>query len=763
MIGYSQTERMCRVLAPLGDDSLLLQQMVARESLSRLFRFDLTLVSEHEDLAFDQIVGKPIAIAVELQDRKQRWFHGIVSRFAQGAAQGRFVAYRAEVVPRLWLLTRRTNCRIFQHLSVPDIVRQILGEHGISDLKLELVASYPEREYCVQYRETDFDFVSRLMEHEGIGYFFEHEEKAHTFVMFDSPGAAPVCPDQGTAIYASASDEGSPSGDIYQLDFERELRPGAYALTDFNFEQPSLSLLSATTSGTCVGSNASLEVYDYPGSFLLPPDAETRVKCRMEAEECASVWANGESRCAAFAPGYRFDLRGHYRSDTNDTYLITEVEHRVVESSGETEGEPARYDNTFRCMPHAVPYRPLTTTHKPRIHGAQTATVVGAAGKEIDVDVHGRIVVQFHWDREGQRDENSSCRVRVAQNWAGKGWGLIAHPRIGQEVVIDFLEGDPDHPLVIGRVYNGEQTTPYALPANSTQTGVKSRSSPGGGGFNEWRFEDKAGSELVYIQAQKDRSTLTKNDDSQSVGHDRSRSVGNDESVDVGNDQKVTIGNNQTISVGTDRTRSVGSNESVSIGSNRTKDVGADETVSIGSNRSTTVGASHTESIGASETLSVGADRTRSVGGSETVTVTAARTHSVGVNEMINVGAAQEVTVGAARTLSVGAAQTTTIGAVHSVSVGANESIDVGGDRSLSVGGGQSSDIGADAATKAGGNYAVDAGKSVSIVAADEIVLKVGSAKLVMKKNGDILLDGKKINVKASGDIVMKGSKILQN
>ena len=766
---YSQKERMCRVVSPLGDDALLVQRMYAREAISELYAFELELLSERDDIAFDEIVGKSLTVSIDMQNGKQRHWNGVVSRFAIGPTHGRFASYRAEVVPTLWVLTRRSGCRIYQHLSVPDIAKKLFGELGVSEVKFELQRSYPQREYCVQYRESDFNFLSRLFEDVGISYYFEHGEKANTLVVFDSPGANPPCPNQATAIYASASDGGGRSGEVDEWSLQRELRSGAWASTDYNFEQPSLSLLSSAPTSHGIANNAKLEIYDHPGDYLLPAHGESFVKTRMEAEESASFEARGSSTCPSFTPGYRFDLRGHFRKDANDSYVLTSVQHRVVDAVGDH--HETSYENAFTCRPHKVPLRPLCTTPRPVIHGVQTATVVGAAGQEIDVDAHARVVVQFHWDREGKRDANSSCRVRVAQNWAGKGWGLIAHPRIGQEVVVEFLEGNPDKPLVTGRVYNGEQTPPYGLPANSTQTGIKSRSSPGGGGFNEIRMEDKAGSELVYVQAQKDRTTLTKNDDAQTVGHDRTRSVANDE--------KVSIGANQTIAVTADRTRTVGANESVTVGASRKKNVAADET--------STIGANYTQSVGAS--------RTRSVGGAETVTVALARTHSVGINDATTVGAAQEVTVGAARTVTVAGAQTTTVGAAHTVSVAGGQTVNVGGkqsttagsdvslsaggkhsvqvasDQSVSVGGKQSVDVSADRSANAGGdatesasgNFSVSGGKKVLVSGGDEIILSSGSAKIVLKKGGDISIEGAKITINASGDLVLKGSKIHQN
>jgi type VI secretion system secreted protein VgrG len=746
---YTQKERMCRMSSPLGDDALLVRRLRMREAVSSSYLLELELLSERDDVAFDHIVGKSVAVSLELNNQKSRHYHGLVSRFAHSGARGRFVAYRAEVVPALWLLTRRSGCRIYQHQSVPDIAKKLFAELGVTEVRQELAKSYPPLEYCVQYRETDFNFVSRLFEDSGISYFFEHGPKADTLVLFDTPdGNAPV-PGQATAIYATASGAGGTSGEISEFHVERELRPGKYSHTDFNFEQPSLSLHTTTPTSLAIAGNDRFEIYDHPGSFLLPGHGESRAKTRMEAEESASLQARGVSQCAAFTPGYRFDLRGHHRKDANESFVLTEVVHEATDSIDPE--DVASYENTFVCRPHRIPLRPLCTTPKPVIYGAQTATVVGAAGQEVDVDAHARVVVQFHWDREGKRDQNSSCRVRVAQNWAGKGWGLIAHPRIGQEVLVEFLEGDPDRPIVTGRVYNGEQTQPYTSP---TQTGIKTRSSPGGGGYNELSFEDKAGSEKFSLQAQKDYAALIKHDHSEDVGNDRTRSVAKDE--------KVSIGANQKIDVTTSRTRTVGVDESVTIGSNRTKKVGVNE--------SSTIGSDYTQTVGGS--------RTRTVTGAETVTVGTQRTHTVGINETISVGVAQQVTIGAMRTVNVGGPQDTTIGMGHTLSVGGAQTVSVGKGHTVTVGaeekvtitGGQAIDVGGDRAVTVKGKLgesvtgeSTHSAKTITLEGKEEIKITNGKASITLSSGGDITIDGKLITIKGSGNIVMTGEKILQN
>ena len=539
-MAYTQDERMCQVSCPLGDNVLLLAELNAQESISRPFFFDLQLMSVKDNLAFGALIGKPLAIHLELASGSERYFHGIVSRFSQGPSVSDLTSYRAEVVPFLWLLRRRMGCRIFQHKSVPDIIKKILGETGFSDYEFQLSGEHPEREYCVQFRESDLAFISRLSEEEGISYFFKHSEKAHTLVFFDSPSANAPCPGQTSCVYGSAEDTTGPGASVLNWRMEQEFAVGKVALTDYNFEDPSMNLLASAATAHPMGGNDKFEVYQFPGEYTTLSEGERRAKLRMQAEEAAAVCARAQSSCAAFTPGFRFDLQGHYRPDYNVPYLITEVVHRVSQDVGDA-GRQNSYANDFTCMPYSVPYRPQLRTPKPLIYGVQTATVVGAPGKEIDVDSHGRVVVQFHWDREGKRDENSSCRVRVSQNWAGKGWGSVSIPRIDQEVIVDFLEGDPDRPLITGRVYNGQNKLPYADAGH--MSGMKSNSTPGGGGSNEMSMDDTKGKEKITIHGQHDMATTVK--------HDRSTTVetGNDTLTVQAGTRTVTVKGNTSLTV----------------------------------------------------------------------------------------------------------------------------------------------------------------------------------------------------------------------
>ena len=457
--------------------------------------------------------------------------------------------------------------------------------------------------------------------------------------------------------------------------------------------------------------------------------------------------------------GGLFKLDGFPRQDQNREYLATSVTHHIHVDSFEAMGDSSgtQYSNSFTVIESSTPFRAARLTPKPIVQGPQTAVVVGQSGDEIHTDEFGRVKVQFYWDRIGEKNENSSCWIRVSHPWAGKNWGMVAIPRIGQEVIVDFLEGDPDRPIITGRVYNADQVHPYELPANKTQTGILSRSSKEGSGANanEFRFEDKKGEEQVYLHAEKNQDIEVENDETHWVGHDRSKTIDNDETTLVKNNRTETVGNNEKITIGVDRTEMVGSNESITIGSNRTKTVGGSETATVAMQRTHMVGINETIGVGGAQEIGIGAFQAVAVGAYQTINVGAYQSTSVGANQSNNIGANQSTDVGANQSVNVGANQTE--------SVSGNASKSVKGNDSLSVDKNRSANVKEDDATKVGKNYVIDAG--------DSIVIKTGDASISMKKDGTIVIKGKditidgsgKINAKAGGDIIMKGSKILQN
>lgn len=493
----AQTAHRLTVTSPLGEGALAVREFRGDERISGLFHYSVGLVSEDAGLSFDDVVGQGMTVALALADGTSRYFHGIVTRFAQGGGYSRTSVYHAELRPWLWLLTLTADCRVFQGQTVPEILEALFGELGFSDYRNSLTGTYAAREYCVQYRETAFAFVSRLMEEEGIFYFFEHEEGKHTLVLADDADAHAACPGLATARYRQTATGAEYEDVVTRCTLERRVTTGKYALDDYSFETPATDLMV-----TVEGSEGTLRVYDYPGGFTQTSDGERIAKLRIEACEVPGKTLRGDSFCRAFTAGCKFDLEGHERDEANTSYVLRAVSHTANQEV---------YTNSFEAFPADLPFRPARSTPRPAIPGAQTAVVVGKSGEEIWTDEYGRVKVQFHWDQKGQNDENSSCWIRVAQGWAGKGWGTFFLPRIGQEVIVSFLEGDPDRPIVSGCVYNATMTVPYTLPDDQTKSTLKGKSSKEGEESNELRFEDLKDSEEVYLRAAKDFTVSVKN------------------------------------------------------------------------------------------------------------------------------------------------------------------------------------------------------------------------------------------------------------
>jgi type VI secretion system secreted protein VgrG len=552
---YTQAGRLISVTTPLGADKLLLTGFTGHEAISRMFDFHLTTLSEDSAIDFTTIIGQSVTINVVQSDDSQRHFNGIVSEFACTGVDGDLTRYELRLVPKLWTLTRYADCRIFHNKDVTQIVEQILGDRGI-DYQASFTATYKPLEYCVQYRETDFNFISRLMEQFGIFYFFQHGDGTHKMMLGDSTSAHQPCLGQATAGY-NLAEGGLDAGDVVNAwSIGQELRSGKHSLTDYNFTTSTSSLLATESTIYTVGGNDAMEIFDYPGLHATQSDGTVLAKLRMEEEEAVHKVAHGASVCRAFTTGYKFTLKDHPATDMNAEYVLTEIQHVAsVAGTYRDEGGTGKdsYSNHFTCISADIPFRPARLTPKPFVQGPQTAQVVGKSadqdsaddqgaggdGEEIWVDKWGRVLVLFPWDRAGA----TSCWVRVSQDWAGKGWGMINIPRVGQEVIVSFLEGDPDRPIVTGRVYNDVQTVPYTLPDYGTRTTFKTSSSTGGGTahYNELRFEDKTGSEQVFVRGEKDYDTRILNDSREWIGNNRSLIVTKDQMESVGGDLHTQV------------------------------------------------------------------------------------------------------------------------------------------------------------------------------------------------------------------------------
>jgi type VI secretion system secreted protein VgrG len=609
-----QTARQISVTTPLGEDVLLFHRMTATEELGRMFRFDLDLLSRDPNIRFDKILGQNITIRLDLQGGGKRYFNGVVSRFSQAGTWGNYHAYRATVHPWLWFLTRTADCRIFQSKTVPDIIKEVFRAHGFTDLRDALGGvTYRTWDYCVQYRETDFNFVSRLMEQEGIYYFFQHDNGKHTLVLANAMTSHDPVPGYERITYYPPENEQHRREDhIFDWSLTQEVQPGIYALNDYDFKQPKANL-QVKSSIARKHDWAGMEIYDYPGEYVTSAEGEAYVRTRVEELQADFERAHGQANARGLAAGYTFTLHGYPRADQNREYLVVSATH-VLESDAYDSASGAGNNEVYSCSLAAMHtqevFRPARLTPKPIVQGPQTAVVVGPAGEEIHTDKYGRVKVQFHWDRYGKADQNSSCWVRVSQLWAGTQWGGIHLPRIGQEVIISFLEGDPDQPIITGRVYNNDQMPPYSLPANATQSGIKSRSSKGGSpaNFNEFRFEDRKGSEEIYLHGEKDWNIIIENNKTQSVGVNESLSVGNNRTKTVGVDQSETIGKNKTIVVGANHTEAIGINCAETIGVAKELTIGGLYQVTVGAAMNETVGAAKAVEVGAAHTLLVGKD-----------------------------------------------------------------------------------------------------------------------------------------------------------
>lgn len=577
-------------LSALYPDSLS-----GEERLNALGSHILNGINDGASLDLTTAVASHVTTTLH-KDALLRPLDGLVAEIRQLPADATAERYQLLLRPWLWWLSLASNNRVFQNLATSDIVTTIFKAHGFTDFQLKLSGSYTPREYCVQYGETDLAFVSRLLEEDGIFWFFSHEDGKHTLILADSNDAFAPIPNGLTVNY------------LGQKLGERELHgirsgqvclqavAGVYQATDYEFTTPTTSLFSQAEA---VAGPSSM--YEHPGGYTAKAQGDALTKQRVDGLRSQEKRFVGESDCRWLVPGYWFTLAGHEDTTLNIDWVVTSVSHEASHDN---------YRNRFEAIPKATAYRPARVTAKPRMH-TQTALVVGKAGEEIWTDEYGRIKLQFPWDRTGKNDETSSCWVRVVLPWSGKGFGMQFVPRIGQEVIVTFIDGDPDRPLVTGCVYNGDNALPYALPANQTQSGIKTNSSKGGGGFNELRFEDKKDAEEVFLQAQKDFNINVLNDTTATVGHDETLTVQNARTRTVKDgDETVTLEKGKrsvAIQTGSD---------SLDVKDTRTVTVGSDQTHSTGGNYEHKVTGNYSLTVDGNLTIKVSGTLTLQSGGS---------------------------------------------------------------------------------------------------------------------------------------------------
>ncbi|TKB14659.1 MAG: type VI secretion system tip protein VgrG [Mesorhizobium sp.] len=772
-------ERATVVQTPLGGDLLTFTHLVGRDEISRCFAYTVGFVSKSHDVDPLKMLGG--AVSVEGESDPKRWFSGLVSDFKLTRIEDRLAYYEAVVRPWLWFLGNTTDCRIFQNMTAVEIIEKIFSKYGIAKFEKRLQGSYPQREYCVQYDESDLDFVQRLMEHEGIFYFFEHDEGKHTLVLCDAISKLKPAPGYEKVLY-NFEGQGSRRDVEYITEWipGSSVRPGAYAHTDYDFEKPGADLM-AKSAQPFSHKEAAGENYRQPGAHLDVGRGDTIAGVRREELQAVHQRSTAVGTVRGLFSGCKFKLESFPRDDQNQDYLVISAEYRLFDPGYRTQNEA--YSENFRVVlgvaPTKLPYRPPRITPRPIMRGPQTATVVGPSGEEIFTDKYARVKVQFHWDRLGKKDQNSSCFVRVSQTWAGSGWGFIQIPRIGQEVIVDFIEGDPDLPIITGRVYNAAEMPPYGLPGNATQSGWKSNSSKGGGGYNELMFEDKAGSELVNFQAQKDHHLLIKHDRNKLVQHDQSDRIDHDAKHSVGHNLDEDVGNNKTVKVGVDQTTNIGSNDTETVGANRSLTVMANETIHVVGNSTENIDGNHTQTVGIVQTVTVKAARFDTVGAAETRNVVGAQTNTIGASRSVSVVLGQSHDIGAKdnwsvtsdQTVKVGGDQTFNVTGAHITEVGKGRTSKVAEDDVTNVNGSRSLKIAKGSLVDVKEGSEIKVGKTLVIEAGDSIAIKCGSAAISMKSDGTISIEGKdisvvgsgKINIKASSNVSVKGTEIEHN
>jgi len=590
ILGLASGGSICSIV--VGGQELRLVSFSGFEAISRLFEFRVEVAAKTLDP--EALLEEPALIAVR-GATVPRLIHGVVTEAEYVGETRGLGLFELTIVPKAHRLLHRHSSRIFQDKTTEEIITEVLTEASVPTdwFRFSLVEKYAARNYCVQYRESDLAFVARLLEEDGIFFYFEHEMEMHVMVMADHVNVhTPIAGDPGLWFNPPIGTLVQKQEHIRGFRFGGRVSSGKVALRDKNLHKPDMSLEVEETAKV----GADLEVYDFPGAYQEPGrggphEGALMAKIRLEAFQAMRRQGSGESDSPRLTPGYLFNLLGHTRHSLNGEYRIVQVNHAASQPQvlDQDASGDSHYHNSFVVTPKEVPYRPSRSTRRPVMRGLQTATVVGPRGEEVHTDEHGRVRVKFHWDRSEPYDETCTCWVRVSQMWAGNGYGMMFLPRIGHEVLIDFIEGDPDRPVITGRIYHGLNKPPYPLPDEKTKSTIKSESSLGGGGFNELRFEDNKGCEEVFLHAQKDWNTKILNNHSESVGVNRTSTIGANETITVGASRTSTISSAETISVGADRALNVGKSDTTKITDHRT--------VGVGGNDATTVGEVHTVSI----------------------------------------------------------------------------------------------------------------------------------------------------------------------
>ncbi|MEO5619073.1 MAG: type VI secretion system tip protein TssI/VgrG [Candidatus Eisenbacteria bacterium] len=634
----------------LDAEDLRVLRFSGSEGISQCFTYDLELATFEPDVKFEDIVGEPGHLVIHTM-YSERHVDGIVVRWEEVGHNRAITFYNARLVPRVWTLTLIRQSRIFQKLSTPDILKKVLegAEIPANMYRFSLGGSYDPRVFCVQYRETDFEFISRLMEEEGMFFFFEHTEDGHVLVVGDSSDVHAELPEDPILRYREGESAMLSEETVTHLRYARTLRTGAVMLKEFDFKKPALALRAVKEDAS--DKESKFESYDYPGDYNAQGLGDRLAKVRLEEERAETYLGIGETDCRRFEAGFKFTLEDHPREELNTDLVLIRVRHTGEQphagfgggGGGGGDDRPPVYRAVFECIPAAIPFRPARVTPRPRIDGPQTAEVVGPKGEEIHCDEHGRVKVKFHWDRSEAKDDTVSSWIRVSQPWGGSGYGGMMIPRVGQEVVVEFLEGDPDRPLITGRVYNGANPPPYELPAGKTVSAFKSSSSPGGSGSNEIRFEDSGGKEEFYIHGQKDMNVLIENN--------RTERIKVNQVVEIDANDSLTVGGNSATKIKGNEKTEIDGNSDTKVQGNETYEVGGNLTDTVNGNTDWNVSGNNTGTVGGNEKLSVGAKMETMVGASYKLQVTSGIEEKA-MKKAETITATSKETVGASKKIS---------------------------------------------------------------------------------------------------------------
>ena len=739
MVSYPHNEWYYKLNpSALGEDILHVLSFEGEESISRLFKYEFELLSKEADLDPVDILNKPATFTISRgPDADPIEIHGIISHFEQHGRSPDYVFYRAVLVPKFWRSTLTYQSVVYQELNIEELITKVMQDAGYAnntDFLFDLNDTYPVMEYVVQYKETDFDFINRRLEHFGIYYYFDHKDGTDKVIFIDSNEKIPAIEQEEEILYNANHAKLTSKEVISELSYQQKVVTGLVKLNDYNYRYPGNSLLVENQ----IDGEAPGVFYDYGDHYKDTGEGATLARIRNEEILCASKLFYGKSDSRLFQAGHSFEMDLHYREDWNSKYILTNVksygdQRTLFAYMAPEDGHAMTYENAFIAIPKDQIYRPPRITPIPRIHGIMTAKMESGNNDEYAyLDDQGRYKLKVPFDIGDKTDGSASRVVRMSSPYSGPDYGIHFPNHADTEMLWSCVDGDPDRILGLGTLPNPHNPTP-STSANKAQSVIRTA------GQHELHFDDTTGSENIFLHSTKDWT------------------------INITNDKNQTVGNNETLSVGTNRTKSVGNDESVTIGNDHSEEVGNDQTLTVTNNREKTVGQNQSESIGVDKTINVGSNHTENIGNDMSQTVGMNKETTVGIENSLTVGVNYTVTVGAMMEVSVGGTKSETVGIDSSEEVGSTKSLDAGKNIEFTAGDDLTAQAGKKIILQSGDDFTVKSGKKGVIDVADQLTIKCGSATITMKKNGDITINGKKMNLKASGNMTLKGSKILEN